>query len=483
MKENPNPLPLLKGRARAVVASVEPGSIAEEIGIEPGDVIRSVNGKALQDMMEYRYQVTEPVVELMVQKAGAGEDVLEACEIEKDPEEDLGITFRQDLFDRVRECTNKCVFCFIDQLPKGVRGPLWARDDDYRLSFQHGNFITLTNLSRADSERIVTMRLSPLYISIHATDPVLRSRLLGVSRSADILSKMRYFAEHGIEMFGQVVCCPGLNDGEALRQTIFESAQLYPHLKTVGIVPVGLTRHREGLPELRLFSPEESVEIIRTVSGWQRRLKKEIGSRFAYLADEFYLRAGLPFPSSGYYQDYGMLEDGIGMSRLFLDQSRRLAKRLPARVSRPTRLLLITGRIAVPVLEEFTAALNRVENLSAELLPVPNRFFGEDVTVTGLLVGQDIRDGLQKRLSETAHGEGKTLAALPSVTLRAGVFLDDMTFRRLQESLPCEIRAIEPTARALHRLVASDLSYPGLTFPEIAPDLDEVEVYAPYYNH
>jgi len=476
-------MPVLKRRTRAIVDRVLPGSIAEELGIEPGDAILAVNGRPLRDMMDYRFQVTEPGVEIVVHKSGAPEGEIEVYEVEKDPDEDPGIVFCQDLFDRVRECTNKCVFCFIDQLPKGVRKPLWTRDDDYRLSFQHGNFITLTNMSRADFDRIVRLHMSPLYISIHATDPVLRARLLGVERPADILSRMRFLAGHGIEMFGQVVLCPDINDGAALRQTVFECAPLYPHLKTVGVVPVGLSRHRAGLPKLRLITPQEAHDLIRTVHGWQRQLKKEITSRFVYLADEFYLRAGVPFPSARHYQDYGMLEDGIGIARIFIDRSRRLVKRLPARVSHPTRLLLVTGRIAVPVLQPFVDALNGVRNLTVELLPVANRFFGEDITVTGLLVGQDILHAIRQRLHESPPGKEKTIAVIPAIALREGVFLDDMTFHQLQAAYPCEARAIEATARSLYRPIASDCSEPGLTFPQQPPDMVDLEAYAPYYNH
>jgi putative radical SAM enzyme (TIGR03279 family) len=325
-----------------------------------------------------------------------------------------------------------------------MRKSLYVKDDDYRLSFLHGNYITLTDLSEAELQRIIDQRLSPLYISVHATDPELRHFLLGSPRvKSDLMGRMARLAQGGIRMHAQIVLCPGLNDGVHLEQSVWELASLHPQVTTVAVVPVGLTRFREHLYPLRAVTHEEALDLVRTIHEWQGKARARLGSRFVFAADEIYLTAGEPLPPARHYEGFPIIEDGVGLVRRFLDGFARSVRRLPSRVERPRRVIVVTGTLFAPHLNRLFRSV-KVKGLEVSLLPVPNDFFGHGISVTGLLTGQDIL----RQLSLHQWGD---FVLIPSVTLRNGdgVFLDDLTPDDIQKRVGVEIKVVEPTPRGL----------------------------------
>jgi putative radical SAM enzyme (TIGR03279 family) len=357
---------------------------------------------------------------------------------------DLGLELLGPTPGEISTCANKCVFCFIHQLPRGMRKSLYVKDDDFRLSFLHGNYITLTDLEEAELRRIETQRLSPLYISVHATDPELRHRLLGEPRvKRDLMPLMARLARGGIRMHAQIVLCPGWNDGPQLERSIRELAALHPAVTTVAVVPVGLTAHRERLPGLRTLTVDEARAIVRTLGGWQTELRARLGSRFVWGGDELYLQAAFPLPGASVYEGFPVAEDGIGLVRRFEDGWARARRRAPARLTRSRAVTVVTGEMYAPRLRRLLGALE-VDGLSARVVPVANQWFGGSIGVAGLLTGADIQTALA----------GSPLGAevlVPAVALRdgAGVFLDDLTPADLSAALGVPVTPVVPTARAL----------------------------------
>lgn len=357
---------------------------------------------------------------------------------------DPGIVFDGVIFDRVRTCANHCVFCFIDQVPEGLRQPLYLKDDDFRLSFLRGNFITLGNLREDEIERIITQRLSPLHISVHATDPELRGRLMGCSQehAARGLANLKRLGDAGIETHTQIVLCPGLNDGPALAATVAELASDYPGVVSAGIVPVAFAEEFPAVsgmsPTMRQVTVDDSLAVINAVAAWQERFRRERGSGFAYAADEFFLRAGRPLPPAAYYDDFEHYENGIGIARSFMDEGEMmLGELLSDRPGPPSRVFLLTGTLASGMMEECCEKLSRSLGLDMRILPVSNRLFGPHVTVTGLLGGREILE------AAIEAGLGlKDLLLMPPACLNGSLdprFLDDLTLEEAQESLDCEI--------------------------------------------
>ncbi len=394
------------------------GSIAAELGLLPGDALLAVNGKPVSDIIDLSFALADEYVELLVARQ-SGEEELFA--VEKDYDQDLGLEFASAVFDRVRPCANKCVFCFVDQMPPGLRESLYIKDDDYRLSFLYGNFITLTNLAPRDLARIRRLHLSPLYVSVHATDGDIRAALLGNKRAKDIMGRLKDLTADGIELHTQVVLCPGLNDGPVLERTIADLYALAPGVLSLAIVPVGLTRHRGKCQPLRGFTPEEATGVIAAVAAWQRRCRAETGASFVYLADEFYLACGLPVPEYDHYDGFPQLENGVGIVRSFLaewDETVVTGEGYAA----PRHIDVVCGVSAATVLGPLLAGLS-LPNLTVNILPVVNAFFGPDVTVTGLLTGADIIAALQ------AVDRPRDGVIIPGVALRKGenIFLDGLT--------------------------------------------------------
>ena len=421
------------------IAGVIPGSSADKCGIKSGDRLLSVNGILPRDTIEYSFLTCGEAVRLRV-RSGRRDRTLLA---HKDCDANLGLVFESDCFNGVRRCRNHCLFCFVDQLPPGLRPSLYEKDDDYRLSFLHGNFLTLTNQAEREFRRIESLHLSPLYISVHATDPEVRGFLLGRRGPVPVLDQVERLAGSGITMHVQVVLCPGINDGDVLSRTVDDLAVYWPQVASVGIVPVGLTRFRDACPQLRTFTRAECTGLIRKVAALQEGLARQLGVSLVYLADEFFIRAGLPFPRACSYDCFPQVENGIGNGRLFQDQFRRLAATLHGRLRRPRRLALITGRAGAVVLEPVIRRLRMIRNLELSLVPVSSAFFGPRISVTGLLTGGDLVWGLRGLRGEEA--------LLPNVLLKQDttLLLDGMSVEQVASQTGCRLRVLEPTAGAL----------------------------------
>ena len=420
------------------IADVLPDSVAWEIGLEPGDVLLSINGQPVRDLIDYNYHSEDEFLELEVKRRD-GE--IWNCEVEKYADEDLGLVFEANVFDRVRTCKNHCIFCFVDQLQPRPRPSLRVKDDDYRMSFMEGSFITCTNLTEEDFRRIGELKLSPLYVSVHAVDPELRGYLLGRRKPAEILLTLQRFIAMGIRIHAQIVLCPDINDGPALAQTIDSLYALHPGVQTLAVVPVGITRFQKN-PDLRLFSPEEAAALIDELEARQRRYTADCGEAFVYPADELYVKAGRPFPPASIYGDFAQIENGVGMASLFLEQWRSARKLVP-QTPAAGRVAIATGRNGAYVLRPVVEEINRISGSRVELIEVENSFYGPTITATGLLVGSTLAEALP-------HGVySRLLLPVNMFKFDADVFLDDMTAEELSTALGCELRITEPDPASL----------------------------------
>ncbi|MDQ7788444.1 MAG: DUF512 domain-containing protein [Clostridia bacterium] len=411
------------------ISRVVPGGIADQLGIVSGDVVTGMNDTPVQDILDYRFLSTGEYLELYVATA----DGPYVFEIEKEYDEDLGIEFETP-FPGLKKCGNRCLFCFVDQMPPGMRPSLYVKDDDYRLSFWDGNFITLTNLRDNDLKRLVSQRLSPLFISVHTTNPGLRRRMMGNRRAGEILEQLQFLAANGIEFHLQIVLCPGLNDGAELERTLSDLSGLLPSVLSIAVVPVGRTRYREQLYPLRAFTAEESTRVVRQLEKWQEGFVETTGSPLVYAGDEFYIQAGIQVPPAESYAGFPQLENGVGLVRLFLDEWDQVRPDLPTDgVHR--KVTVITGGIASSVLRRVTDDLDRLPGLNVTLVAVENSFFGDGVTAAGLLTGGDILDALEDQ-------DPGDLVVVPKAALKDGaVFLDDLSLGDLAEQLGVRIRA------------------------------------------
>lgn len=434
--------------SRHQIKRVLKGSIAEELEVKPGDELLRVNGKKIVDVFDYQYLINDSKITLLIRKENGEEWELE---IEKEEEEDLGLEFSESLMDHYRSCRNKCIFCFIDQMPPGMRETLYFKDDDARLSFLQGNYITLTNLSDEDVERICFYKLSPINISVHTTNPELRCKMLNNRFAGEALKKLDRFFQAGLTMNGQIVLCKGYNDGAELSKTIRELAEYLPNMQSVSVVPVGLTKYREGLAFLDKFTKEDAREVIAVIEDWQQRLLKKYGTRMVHASDEWYLTAELPVPEAERYEGYLQLENGVGMVRLQEEEFMETLQTLPGDY-KVRQLSLATGTLAAPVLEQLLSRLKeKYPNTKVTVYAIQNDFFGHDITVAGLLTGQDlIRQLKEKPLYE------KLL--LPQVMLRSGeeVFLDDLTVKDLENALQTPIRIVKSGGDQLIRAVFAE---------------------------
>lgn len=434
-------MPKMYGWVREVV----PESPADKAGLQPGDLIRTINGHAVRDLVDYRFYVADEELTVGFERQLNQHEV----HINKSYDENLGVLFGEEPAPFIRQCANKCVFCFIKGLPErfasqpglphGMRSTLYIKDDDYRYSFLFGNFITLTNLKEHDWQRLDEQKLTPLYVSVHTTDPDLRRKMVDGPRAGDILPHIERLGSMGITCHTQLVLCPPINDGPQLERSIADLAALRPIVESISVVPVGLTRYNNmlktgDLPPLRHYTREEAGAVIEQVEARQRRFEAESpdGYPFVYLSDEWYYITGRDFPPARHYGSYAQIENGVGMTRYLIDQWARGKRKLPVRLSHPRRLTLVTSTMAQPVIEEFATDLRLVENLDVQVLPVVNRFFGPEVTVAGLLCGQDVLDAL---LANNNLGD---LVLLPRVMLdnEGKRFLDDMTVEEFKAALP-----------------------------------------------
>lgn len=405
------------------IKHIQPNRIAEELGLKPGDRVISVNGKTIADALDYRFYITQEEVELVVQQ----EQEQVVFEIEKEYDDDLGIVL-EDL--EMRSCGNACIFCFVFQNPKGLRKGLYFKDEDYRFSFLYGHYTTLTNATREDLERIVEQRLSPLYISVHVTDPELRKLMLGIKFDDHLFEKIDYLAQNGIELNCQIVLCPELNDGAVLDKTIADLKAYYPMVRSVAIVPVGLTRHRKNLYPIKPITHEYSLQTIAETDRRREALRKELGSSFVYLSDEFYIRTGSAIPDNDYYEGFYQLENGVGLTRDFMNHFAEEYSALKNPSGRPLAFSLVTGMLGAEVLKTyFLRQLNRIPGMFFKLHPVINKFYGPDITVSGLLVGEDIYDTLKNERT------GDYIVLPPRCLNHEGLFLDDWSVPELEEKL------------------------------------------------
>jgi len=424
---------------RHIIRSVEDGSIAWELGVEPGDCLISINDKEIEDVFDYHYLVNDEELVLLIEKPDGEEWELE---IEKDYEEDLGIEFEQGLMDEYRSCRNKCMFCFIDQMPKGMRETLYFKDDDSRLSFLQGNYITLTNMSDHDIDRIVQYHLEPINISFHTTNPELRCKMLHNRFAGDALKKVQTLYEGGITMNGQIVLCKGINDGEELERSIRDMTAYLPHLQSVSVVPVGLTKFRDGLYPLEPFTKEEAKEVLAIIHRWQKKIYEEYGTHFIHAGDEWYILAGEEMPEEERYDGYLQLENGVGTTRLLQNEFQEAFEKLSGD-DRETEISLATGKLAYPYLKRMIQTLQtKYPNVIVHLYEIRNDFFGELITVAGLITGQDLK----------AQLSGRPLGSrllLPCCMLRNGeeVFLDDVTLDQLKEALQVQIDIVKSSGQ------------------------------------
>ncbi|MBD1928862.1 TIGR03279 family radical SAM protein [Trichocoleus sp. FACHB-90] len=415
----------------ALITNVLPDSIAAEIGFEPGDAIVSINGSRPRDLIDYQFLCADEVLELEVlDTAGKSHSV----EIEKDYDDDLGLEFETALFDGLIQCNNRCPFCFIDQQPPGKRQSLYLKDDDYRLSFLYGSYLTLTNLTQREWDRIEQMRLSPLYVSVHATEPEVRTRLLKNPRAGQILQQLQWFQERRLQIHAQVVLCPGVNDGAHLDTTLGDLASFHrgeiPTVASVAVVPVGLTRFRPAEDELIPVTPEKAAEVISQVQTLQDKFRVSLGSTFAWLADEWFLIAGQELPSESHYEDYPQIGNGVGSIRQFLKEFQQAAKKmLPQRIETPRRCTWIVGNAVEKAFQPIVQRLNQVEGLQVNIAARHSDYWGQEISVTGLLTGEDLLKLKGKDLGDRI--------LLPSVMLKHGDtrFLDDMTVEELAQDL------------------------------------------------
>jgi len=424
------------------VLRVEPGGAAERAGLRPGDHLIRVNGRALRDLVDFHVEAGAEELRIEAERDGEARSVV----LRRRWGRDLGLECEPPAPAEISTCANKCVFCFIHQLPRGLRKSLYVKDDDYRLSFLHGNYITLTDLPESEIRRILDLRLSPLYISVHATDPELRRFLLGNPRTirGDLLERLRRLGAAGIRMHAQIVLCPGLNDGPHLERTVRELAALHPAVATVAVVPVGLTRHRAGLHPLRVITPDEARTVVDAIHGWQGEFLRDRGARVVFAADELYLRAGRPIPPAEAYEGFPIVEDGVGLVRRFEDDFRALTRR-PARPEwrGRRRVTVVTGELFGPILAELLATV-RIPGLHVDVIPVPNELFGRTIGVAGLLAGRDVAQALSGRpLGDVV------LVPRVALTESQGVFLDDVAPADLARHLGTPFATPEATARGL----------------------------------
>ncbi|MDD4237932.1 MAG: DUF512 domain-containing protein [Desulfotomaculaceae bacterium] len=401
-----------------IIARIVPGSIAAEMELAPGDRIISINGSEVRDLIDFRFFETEENLTIEVITAGGEEWVLD---IEKDYDEDLGVEFTEGGLGRTTRCSNRCVFCFVDQMPPALRKSLYVKDDDYRLSFWSGNYITLTNVGDEELERIARQRLSPLFISVHTTNPELRRTMLGNKRAGLIMEQLKFLAAAGIEMHTQVVLCPGINDGSELQNTAADLAGLWPSVSSLAVVPVGLTQFRESLYPLSSVTPTEAQQVVKWVGLKQEEFLASLDNPFVFVSDEFYLLAGEQVPASERYAGFPQLENGVGLVRLFLEEWEEVEQSLPLEIE-PLRVTIATGALGAIVLGQVAVRLNRIRGLKVTVKTIENCFFGQQVTVTGLVTGQDLINQINPR-------EIGDLLVLPTIMLKQeeNLFLDNLT--------------------------------------------------------
>lgn len=419
-----------------VISEVASSSPAFHSGLKAGDVIHTVNGHPIQDIVDFRYYTSEESFNIEFEREG----VIYKTNCAREWGEDLGLRFTFELADKIHTCDNKCVFCFIHQMPKGMRKSLYLMDDDYRLSFLHGNYVTLTNMSEEEFNRTKEQAMSPLYVSVHASDPNLRGFMLGRTAPEPILPRLRDLHLSGISVHTQIVLCPGLNDGDNLDQTIRDLAELHPQasgllagVQSVAIVPVGLSKFRHNLYPIRKISHDYAAQLLKQMQTWHKILRKRLGTRFVFPSDEWFFYANQPIPSRRWYENFPQFEDGVGTCRLFIDESIKAFKKFDPN-KKPLGLTLITSVLPEQIIQDFANKLNQFKNITVDVSVVTNHFFGTGITVAGLITGQDLLNTL--RQVKTNH-----IVAVPDISLKDNfLFLDDITIDDVRKKTGLDIR-------------------------------------------
>ncbi|MFQ5825066.1 MAG: DUF512 domain-containing protein [bacterium] len=412
------------------IIEIEKNSIGKELGLRVGDDVIKINSQPVRDIIDYRFLIAEENIEMEVRRNGK----TVVYELHKDFDDHLGLGFEAI---KIRPCGNDCPFCFVDQNPKGMRSGVYFRDEDFRLSFLSGHYVTLTNLSKRDMDRIVWQRLSPLYVSVHATEPKVRKFLFGINHDDRLLEKLKFLTKNGIQIHTQIVLCPEINDGAVLTKTILDLAQFLPNLKSVSIVPVGLTKHREGLTPLKSVTRDYVNKLIEITEVYSFDFYKRIGEYFVYIADEFYIMAGMTLPPAERYDGFYQMENGVGMVRYLLDNFKKQRMRFPKKLSKPLKATFVTATLASGFMQEtIIPTLNQVENLQVNLEVVENKFYGTSIRVTGLLTAQDIFNYLSKKeLGDRVY--------LPANCVNGNnIFLDDWSLEELRAKLNCPVETL-----------------------------------------
>lgn len=412
----------------AIISEVIEDSIAQDLGFETGEKILSINGEKLLDMIDYRYMMCAEDLDVEIEKNN-GE--IEVYEIEKDFEEDLGIVFESAVFDRIKPCTNHCIFCFVDQQPEGLRKSLYIKDDDYRLSYLQGTYITLTNLTSKDKERIERLHLGPLYVSVHTTNPELRVKMLNNPKAANIIEDLKWLKNADIPIHAQIVLCPGYNDGVELERTLNDFTKFKSIIQSVAIVPVGITKfHQNGLQTL---TRDNALHVIKQVEEFNKKVRKQM----AMASDEFFIKADYPVPERKYYGNFAQIEDGVGALRLLMDDFNKTKKKFPKSLKNLKKITFATTPSAVKVMSEIIEELNKIENLSCEITELKNNFFGDKVIVAGLITGSDLINQLKDKNIENL--------VIPSIMLRPYTkdFLDNVTVEDVEKALNCKVFVVQ----------------------------------------
>lgn len=427
----------------SAVTNVQKGSIADRIGLRPGDVLERIAGEEVIDQIDYQALTAQENFTIDVSRNGKPL----TFRIRKEDWEPLGVTLDQSIVSKPRPCRNHCIFCFIDQMPPNMRDTLYVKDDDWRLSLMMGNFITMTNISESEMDRIIRRKVSPLYVSVQATDPDVRVRMLRNPHAGDVMDRLRRLKDNGIRFHCQLVLCPGWNDGDVLMKSIADLASLAPAACSVALVPVGLTRHRDGLPEIKPYTKEMAAELIDAIRPMQQQFLQELGTRFVFPADEFYCLAGYPLPEDEEYEDYPQIENGIGMLRMFETDLRFAAEDCPVEETAPRHLVIACGTSIAAQMQLWCDQLSP-KGTKVQVVPIVNRFFGESVTVTGLITGGDLVEQLQGAQCD------EILICRNMIRNEGDLFLDDMTLEDVRKALPAPLRIVENTGEGFWRAIS-----------------------------
>jgi len=413
------------------IEEVASGSIGAAAGLLAGDRLVSINGRRIRDSIDLMYYGNEPELDLLV---GHGNEMRQVAVETARGASDLGVVLKPFT---IKKCTNRCIFCFVTQLPKGMRKTLYVKDEDYRLSFLYGNYITLTSLTDGERKRIIEQHLSPLYLSIHSTDTEIRNRMLGNPKAGDILKDLRFFAEHNIRMHAQIVLCPGYNDGRDLARTINDLYKFYPYVQSIAVVPVGVTTHRKKV--LRPVEKSDALSALETIIRFQTRFRRKHGEHIVFAADELYIKAGVEFPSLKDYDELSQIENGVGLVPQFLSQAKKVKIQVPDKMKKK-KFITLTGISFYPFLAKFIERI-RKRGFDIEAFPVENVYFGSSVTVTGLLTGRDVMRAL------SGHIQSDDILLIPDIVMKEGheVFLDDVSRQEIEEILGVKSAIIEST--------------------------------------